>query len=186
MNENGGVAATSLFVEIIVIGSGATLAILIAGYATAPDAVIKDLGKLPSGLLVVFSTSFIYLSGIIVDRAADKILRSKKDFLRTKYCGPKEEYEKIRDWISSHPNYSAFSGYARSRMRVCRGWSVNSILITLSLLILPITDKDTEQGEYFVFCASFFLLLSIACFFAWREITATGYKKSLAQYNANS
>jgi hypothetical protein len=125
-------ATTPLFVEIIVIGVGAftAVALIVTAALDAPWLLLKDVTAF------IFAFPFLALSyvlGIIVDRLADYM---HGVFSRQTWkCKP---FASIAEYHEAHKLIRYHSGpacqhleYTRSRMRICRGWSVNCVLLLL-------------------------------------------------------
>jgi hypothetical protein len=92
-------STTKLFVELIVIGTGAfvwvvLLALTVFGYNPA----ILDLLKSPT--VFVAMIPIIYVLGIITDRIADATFERAWDRnLKAKICGSKENYDRAKRWV---------------------------------------------------------------------------------------
>jgi hypothetical protein len=125
-------ATTPLFVEIIVIGVGAFTALALALTATmdAPWLLIRDA---TSFILAVPFLAFSYVLGVIVDRLADYLhgVFSRQD-RRCKPFASLVEYHDANKMIRYHsgPTWQHLE-YTRSRMRICRGWSLNCVLLLI-------------------------------------------------------
>lgn len=174
-------STTNLFVELIVVGVGAFLWVLliVLGVSLEPISSIKDLLKLE---LFIPLLSLIYVLGIVVDRVADTIFDhfwGKK--IRNSIFPDRNEYYKARSMIfSSSDSISELLEYNRSRLRICRGWSLNSVMIIGSLnfyaLLVPATSsKLTILGSII------FLLLAAGSWYAWRNILKKEYGKTKYQ-----
>ncbi|WP_328447588.1 hypothetical protein OG780_12445 [Streptomyces sp. NBC_00386] len=170
-----------MFVEVLVIGIGALAGVFgciaaIAGY----DNMHKIATVLSSTSASGVALSAAYALGIVFDRAADHLLTSPRRRLRQRYFSTNSAYDEARRAILDFPHLVAMSDYARSRMRICRGWLLDCLLLVLasSLLIwrFPIHDR------WSLFIAVIVLggLCAAGFYLCWRSITATGYKK-LAQ-----
>jgi hypothetical protein len=125
-------ATTPLFVEIIVIGVGAftALGLIVTATIDAPWLLIRDTTA------IIFAFPFLALSyvlGIIVDRLADSLHNT---FSRQQWkCKP---FASMMEYHAAHKLIRYHSGpawqhleYTRSRIRICRGWSLNCVLLLL-------------------------------------------------------
>jgi hypothetical protein len=170
---------TSLFVELIVIGIGACLWIMlivcaIFGYTWIPT------GNMFSFIAAIPFLAMIYVLGIVSDRLIDKLFDMIwGSELRTQYFKDSVEYFRCRrKVITSSERMANVIEYSRSRLRICRGWAVHSVLIALAIPIFahfqlpePLFLKVTITG--FVV----FGLLSAASYFAWKYLTKMQYLK---------
>jgi hypothetical protein len=73
--------------------------------------------------------------------------------------------------------------YGRSRLRICRGWTINSVLILFSLNLFVWTRV---VGYCLQVRLSVILSLIVGLFawgnwFAWRDLTLTNYRKVRSQ-----
>lgn len=178
---SGAVAATAMFVEVLVIGIGALVSLFgyiaaVAGYG-AMQKVAPILSSVPaSGAALAFS----YALGIVVDRAADSMLTLPRRRMRGRYFSTNSAYDEARRALVEYPHLVAMADYARSRMRVCRGWFMNSLLLTLSYSLL--IWRFPAQNRLVLFVAGLVVggLCAAGFYLSWRSITETGYKK-LAQ-----
>ena len=133
---------TNVFAELLVIGLGPfTALILIVMIALDPSGVSSaDVFGFASSLaMIVPALAATYVLGIIVDRIADEIfgLRSKR--IRHAYFENDDDYHNARRTIIFHsePMYR-LRQYGRSRMRICRGWAINAVLLLVPANIFVI------------------------------------------------
>ncbi len=127
-------ATTNLFVELIVIGVGAaswvTLCILaLFGVETIP---VASAASYP---VLVVLLPFVYLLGIISDRIADFLFdKLFSGSLRLRYFKETRAYQDARRLVlSSSGRLADMHDYGRTRIRICRGWSLNAVLIAAAL-----------------------------------------------------
>ncbi len=186
---------TNLFVEVLVIGTGAAvyiILILMAFLGCQPFvdllAHIKDMNLGEMSLLVssIPAFSVIYVLGIITDRVADTIFyrlwgkRLKaKHFGSTNSCS--EGLEKDLLFTSRHTIYTeaeylaAKLEYGRSRLRVCRGWTLNFVLIGMSMLLflgMQFPDKVLKLGAV---STVVFMVLAALTKWTWYQLVETEY-----------
>jgi hypothetical protein len=165
---------TNLFVELIVIGVGASiwvclLILSVFGYGWVP---FDKVFSLP---LLIPALSIVYLLGIVTDRIADAIFEAwwGQRYRKAVYKNSlKQFFEDRRTVFSKSEQIARLYEYSRSRMRICRSWAVNAILIALTLnLFLWIRMR----GNAFFLTLSLFgtgmvLLLAGLSFFAWQRL----------------
>lgn len=173
---------TNLFVELIVIGVGAaiwTLSLLVAafGYSWVFNEVFSSPGGV--GLLI----GVVYVLGIITDRIADGLFERwvSKHFRRAVYGGDSTRFYEDRRLLllKASPCAELFE-YGRSRMRICRGWTLNSALAVLAVNIL-IWSRYSLRSDAFTMAfiaSSAFLLLGTGACYAWCQLKRTEYIKT--------
>jgi hypothetical protein len=177
-------STTNLFVELIVIGVSAftwfVLTIFSAfGYAWVP----KDLLFSPSAAVPILAV--IYVLGIISDRIADTVFHwIWSDDLRESYFQNRVEYYNARGLILTRSErLSDLLEYGRSRLRICRGWAFNLILIAISFntfLWMNLSDKSTTW-PISIFGSLSLLVFAFAAWFAWQKLVKTEYRKTKEQ-----
>jgi hypothetical protein len=134
---------TNLFVELVVVGTGAALSIVLFLYTFFKDnllfgRILSDVPKPDDLASIIPVLSVIYVLGVVVDKIAYKMFRASEDGLRrNKFvkCSEGAYYAK-RHSLYTSPNTThaieAFE-YGRSKIRICRGWALNSILLIAAL-----------------------------------------------------
>jgi hypothetical protein len=171
---------TNLFVELLVIGVGAScwigLLVLTAfGIELTQIELLKTYPVLMSLLAVV------YLLGIVSDRIADSFfdkLFSRP--LRAKYFDQKRDYQDARRVVFNRSDRLAdMHEYGRTRIRVCRGWSLNAALIAICLNVFLRTHCYDEPwfGAATRWGTLGFVALSVASWWSWRTLCLTEYLK---------
>ncbi len=180
-------STTSLFVELIVIGSGvflwlATTALALFGAGAVP---ISQTVLIASAIPAL---SVIYVLGIVWDRLADWLFgRLWGDGLRSsEFDNIGEYYDARRLILTGSPALSELLEYGRSRLRICRGWALNAPLIGVSLEYVLLTTPDLVANTLAacVAAAVFSSALTFGCWFAWSSLTRSEYRKvrEQAQY----
>lgn len=175
-------STTNLFVELVVIGVGAMLwlvllTLAIFGFQWLPVKV-EILAVLAIPLL-----SLIYLLGIIIDRVADSIFEKiwSKQIRKTAYGGTQQNfYDDRRLVLSQHNPITERLLYAQSRTRICRGWSLNAAAITLTFIVLMFNQFRSNPNFWglLVYGSVSFLTLSVVCWLAWRMLKYSDYLKT--------
>ncbi len=177
-------STTNLFVELVVIGVGGGLwASLIVLSLFGWDWVPAE--KLFSTEAVIPLLAVVYLLGIVVDRLADVSFdRLFGKRLRRKNFPDDSTYHHARTVILSQSEQLArLLEYGRSRLRICRGWTLNALLaaIALDLFIWTRLGETAPRSALSTFGTATFLLLAVACWFSWRKLTETEYIKTKEQ-----
>ena len=176
------VAATAMFVEVLVVGIGflTGLGILTAAIA-GPDNTRKlaPVGGTP--LAAGAALAFAFALGILIDRAADTVLTPARRRLRTQSFPTSAAYAQARLKLAEIPALTARADYARSRLRICRGWVLNSILLTLAT-DLALGRYSVEHRVLLLATATVLgVLAAVGFYLSWHTITATGYRKLAIQ-----
>jgi hypothetical protein len=183
-------STTSLFVELIVIGSGVFLWLVLAALALFGISVLA----LDQTILVASAIpmlSLIYVLGTVWDRLADSIFgRVWGDGLRSsEFEDIAEYYDSRRVILTKSPELSELLEYGRSRLRICRGWTLNAPLIGLSLIYLLLSQPGLVENTLTacVAVASASIALTVGCWFAWNSLAKAEYRKvrEQAQYIRN-
>lgn len=171
-------AATGMFIEVLVVGIGSLSALVgfgaaLTGYKTAEQVAPVAGSTLGAGVALAVA----YALGILVDRCADFLLKSKRRRLRAQYFPSSSGYAAARRLVSKFPDLVARADYARSRMRICRGWIVNGALLFVSadlvLARFPVQNRIVLISAVTVLG----LLLTAGFYLAWKDITLTSYMK---------
>lgn len=173
-------STTNLFVELIVIGVGAFLWVVlllvsILGY----DKTATELALTPGGL--IFMLSVIYVLGIITDRLADglfDILWGRK--IRERNIGSLANYYDARRRMSENSRHLAdLLEYGRSRLRICRGWAFNSALTVLALNVFLIVAGETVANRTRTDLVGTIglVLLTVGAWYSWKRIAESEYRR---------
>ncbi|MEM9804632.1 MAG: hypothetical protein AAF959_05085, partial [Cyanobacteria bacterium P01_D01_bin.56] len=171
---------TDLFVELIVIGVGATIwVILLVLSVFGYDWVAFDqVFALPSLLPILAIT---YILGIVTDRVADNLFDVvwKSKLAQQFYPKDGDDYDDRRYIYLRSERLASLLEYGRSRLRICRGWVLNTtlILISLNLFILRQVTDLTTKVAMFVFSNFFLIVLIYGLWFSWKELTLADYRK---------
>jgi len=173
-------STTNLFVELIVIGVGAAtwvvlLVLALFGYAWVPvDRLFSPPAAIP--LLAV-----VYVLGIISDRIADVVFqwRWNDDLLDLHYSDRADYFSDRRRILTQSERFSELLEYGRSRLRICRGWAFNSVLIAVALNAFLWSIKGEQGFAWAVSIAGSvsMLVFALAAWFAWRKLVMNEYRK---------
>ncbi len=170
---------TNLFVELVVIGTGVFLwSLLLAGSALGftwlplADAVMVA-AALPT-------LAVIYVMGIVWDRVSDALFeRLWTDDLRASFFLDRTAYYIARRVILTRSEpLSELLEYGRSRLRICRGWSLNALMIAVCLNLYLFRHNDPAAISTTAITGTLACLaLSGGCWFAWYSLARTEYRK---------
>jgi hypothetical protein len=176
---------TNLFVELVVIGVGALVWIVLCilalfGYDWIP---FEEVLSIPALVPIL---SIIYVLGIVFDRIADTIFEKLwGESLCKVWFKDRQEYQDTRLYVL-HRSERLWNlmEYGRSRMRICRGWMLNSILIMIAMNIFvwtrlqdhPLAINLSAIGTPII------LLLVLGSWYAWRQLSITECRKINEQH----
>jgi hypothetical protein len=172
---------TTLYAELVVVGTGALLFIVLFAYAFFGD--LSFVMKFPTSALgativLIPILSVIYLLGIIIANVSHLLFRGfetdlqRKAFEKEKIEGG--EYEKVRNELYTSrdaQNLVHDFEFRRSKVRICRGWYLNSLLIIVAILACFGTGRIALSTT--VFCSIAFALLAAGAFLSWYTATIT-------------
>ncbi len=173
-------ATTNLFVELLVIGVGAAcwvgLLILAAFGIEFTQSEVLNAYPVLLGLLAI-----AYLLGIITDRIADFVFdKCFSKSLHAQFFDEKREYQDARRLIlDSSERLAEMHEYGRTRLRICRGWSLNGLLIAVCLNVF-LQTQCLETAWFFDatrWGTAGCLLLSLTSYWSWRQLSLTEYLK---------
>jgi hypothetical protein len=177
---------TALFVELIVIGVGTaawiTLLILsVFGYSWIPGQQITALIALLPFL------SLIYVLGIVTDYLVfniyRKVFRRLEDFFCRRYLGEDIDVEAVRTYVYTYAAENVINRfeYDRSRLRICRAWSVNFVCLAISTIIFLWTDLAQVDFNIKIKISIFSTIVCafgvVATFYTWRNLSEGDYKR---------
>jgi hypothetical protein len=182
---------TSLVVELVVIGAGAAVWVSLAVLAVFGTEWLHALAASRDLAIPVLlpALSFTYVLGILVDRLADGIFAGQAARLRAGWFPQPEEYRFARTliYVRSAALRDLYE-YGRSRLRICRGWTVNALLILLSLNAFTaraITPGNTRFLLLLVGNVTF-TLVALWAWHAWRGLVVREYLMLYEQRNVLS
>jgi hypothetical protein len=174
-------STTNLFVELIVIGVGASgwlllLALAILGADMKPALFLL---KLPAAALPALVC--VYLLGIVIDRIADAVLQILRvERKRERYFETEQAMLEARARVLTGSEYFATQfDYNRSRQRICRGWILNALMLAVAFNAVLIAQPELvpHAGRISAFITPTLLLLAFGCWFAWEKLTDTEMKR---------
>lgn len=180
---------TNFFVELIVIGSGASLALLMVLIPFIPanrlDALYQFYLNSGNGVILLMLIPIVYLIGILVDRLADYGLKRTERSIKELYF---EEDEKLRDArtivFSSADRLSNLLDYNRSRLRICRGWFLNGIFLLIAFNLFYGLQIQAYKWTYVLFFSSLLILFTYLNFRVWKSLTHKEFEK-LKSYSSS-
>jgi hypothetical protein len=150
------VGTTTLYAELIVVGSGSLAFILLFFYAfLGNESWLVKLAALPNSIgnaiYLIPALSIIYLLGIVIANVSHLFFKSTEERLRLKSL-EKVCYDKIRNDLYTSPDAKELGGefeFRRSKVRICRGWFINCILIIVALAACLLRGRVGWEGACF-------------------------------------
>ncbi|MBD2465132.1 hypothetical protein H6G89_29425 [Oscillatoria sp. FACHB-1407] len=183
-------STTELFVELIIIGMGSAIWIFLLIGSIFGLSWIDSNQLLSLPALIPF-LALTYVVGIVFDRIADTLFeRIWAEKLFNQYYKNKTDFYDDRRIIYIHEGRLAnLLEYGRSRLRICRGWTLNLILILLTLNLFAwtrITDANLKI-QVSAFGSLFCILLACGTWFSWYRLVLNDFRrvKEQAQFLRN-
>ncbi|MGF1568721.1 MAG: hypothetical protein ACFCVD_11745 [Nodosilinea sp.] len=179
-------STTDLFVELIIIGMGSAIWIFFLATSIFSFSWV-DSDKLFSLPALIPFLSLTYVIGIVIDRVADTLFEwiwAKK--LLRKYYENRDDFHNDRRIIYIHEGRLApLLEYGRSRLRICRGWALNSSLIflTFNLFIWTRIPGFHLKIQASIFGSLFCIFLSYGTWFAWYKLALNDFRRVKEQAN---
>lgn len=175
-------ATTAMFVEVLVVGIGAlTAGALLLIALVGPTTTTKLAPAAASSPAAVVGLAAAYALGILIDRAADTALSPHRRRLRTQFFPTNSAYAQARLRLNDFPALAARADYARSRMRICRGWLFNSLALTLAANLTMLRYSFDHRPLIISVVTLLGMLTALGFYRAWRTLTVTGYRKLTEQ-----
>ncbi|MFE1852141.1 hypothetical protein [Streptomyces sp. NPDC059489] len=175
-------AATAMFVEVLVVGIGALTAaalLLIALIGAATTAKLAPVAG--SSAAAGAGLAAAYALGILVDRTADTALTPHRRRLRTRFFPSNTAYAQARLRLAGFPVLAARADYARSRMRICRGWTLNTLALVLTADLAMLRFSFEHRPLTLGASSALGMATAFGFYRAWRALTVTGYRKLAEQ-----
>lgn len=167
MSEMG---TTAMVVELIVVGSGSALSLAVL-FIWLEDPDLQQIGAAMDPAVILAVLPFVYVLGVVVDRAANGLLSGYATSLRPVEFKSRADFQAARRRYANDPVAWSLAEYGRMRARICRGWFLNSLVIGLLLLSIRLGDAQHVMADFRL--TSFFFTLGACCFFAWRSLIRT-------------
>lgn len=171
---------TELFVELIVIGIGAVIWIVLGtfsifGYTWVPSEELFSVSTLIPFL------SLVYIVGIVTDRIADVLFEAIwVPKLQKKYYSSSAISRDDRRLIYSSNEYLAnLIEYGRSRLRICRGWAFNGVLIMIAanfFIATQVSGRDL-QNKLFIWVNLLVGFVAYFSWYSWYRLQDTQYRR---------
>lgn len=183
----------------MIIGIGAVSALGLAVISSLePGAIpLATLGMETAATILTLAPllALTYVVGILIDRVADVLFKHMwANRLRGRYFGSDENdtedegtdaYHLARRMVLVGPDRLArLIEYGRSRMRICRGWTINGMLLIVAWNVFAVQQLGSvaNGGNWWLAGNAFFLLLTVGCCWAWRVLMCGLYDKVQRQH----
>lgn len=123
---------------------------------------------------------FLFVAGIITDRVSDYVLDKVYNIHEAKkYFKDKTDYHRTKALIfMSSTDLRDLYEYGRMRSRICRDWSLNSILILIASNYLIWNGSLVETGrlKISIFITTLLLASTVISFLTWRNLIKKEYR----------
>ena len=171
---------TELFVELVVIGIGAIVWVVLAtfgifGYQWVP------FDKLFSVSALIPFLSFVYIMGIVTDRIADVIFETvwTPRLMKKHYPSAGVARDDRRLIYSRNEYFANLIEYGRSRIRICRGWTFNTVLILIAsnyFIFMQVPNGDL-RNQLFIWINLLFGFIAVSNWYTWYKLSDTQYRR---------
>ena len=172
---------TAIFAELVVIGGGTAISLLLLvlaafGVEWVPTKYVSS----PQALVPFIFIS--YMLGIIVDRIGDRILRKTAEKIRRSWFKTHDEYlDARRDVMTDSPFRDLFD-YSRSRLRIARGWILNGLALAVATTVFVLTLPDEfPRGQIIAVATVLLIGVTVGSAFAWYQLTEAEARNIYAQ-----
>jgi xanthine/uracil permease len=137
------VATTQLFVELLIIGIGVAIWLALGAAAVVHYSPHQQLPALDQPIIAA-GVGVAYVTGILVDRIARRLFEPLERCHQSRIFGedPQPSPEDRERYV--HARGSALGDqilYNRSRLRICRAWTLNFALIALGSWIWGVQQQ---------------------------------------------
>jgi len=166
---------TNYTIELLIAGISTTLWLLMLSVAFYGNWIAAWFPKMDNELaMVLVLFPFVYMIGVLGDRLASGLASPMEHRVRKRYFATEDEYKRARSatYIKHEPLIKLFE-YNSVRVRICRNWCLNGVLILISWIILLFSANSPVPPGYrgSVFLFSFLLLgatIAAAFFGLWK------------------
>ena len=142
-----------------------------------------------SNLFLFPISGIAYIFGILIDRTGYQLLRKREGknmAMVFENQNDKHEQVTIQQMIifiaHSSERLSSKIDYNRSRLRLCRSWILNFLLITISIIVYLICIKTKHSGTLVV-VSVVSLILCISSYAIWSILSKDYYINIISSYN---
>jgi hypothetical protein len=170
---------TNLFVELIVIGMAAVVWLCFLAASIFPLKPIELLSTTVSASALAPTLAASYILGIAIDRLADFVFQHRDHKLRARRFSS-SDYQRARTVIyAQSESLSGWFQYCRSRLRICRGSAINTVLITIAVNAFIWTRRPAPEQALLMSltCSLAGLTLAVGFWAAWERLTNSEYQR---------
>ena len=167
---------TNYTIELLIAGISTTLWLAILSVAIWGNWVANWYPAIDNELTIVLILfPFVYMIGVLGDRLASGLVSPLEDKIRKRFFATEAEYKKARSvtYIKHEALIKLFE-YNSVRVRICRNWCLNGVLILISWIILLFSAHSPvppgQRGPVFLFSVLFIGGTIAAAFFGLRKL----------------
>jgi len=177
---------TNVFVELVIIGIGASIWIIEAFLVFFGS--VLSIPNVNEEIIIIFSfptIAIVYVIGIVLDRISDNLAtRLWGNKCRNEVFGDEQNYYKAITFLEMKSERITIKlEYAKSRIRILRGWLFQIPLIQLFTSILLLKSIIVNKISFILLINSVFFLLIFIFWFAWIKTQETTFKAIKNQYD---
>ena len=170
---------TTLYAELVVVGNGALVFLLLFFYAFFANQPWFSQLPMPSSIgsavYLIPVLSVVYLLGIVISNLSYLWFHSFEEQLRSeslKEFDEQYQYDRLRNHLFTSPTAKDLVGefeFRRSKVRICRGWFNNCILIIVAISACLFAGRI--QGPMALFWTITVGFLMVCTRKSWRTAT---------------
>lgn len=174
------VGTTSLFVEILVVGFGAS--VWVSLFLLAAIDVQLNTVDLPAAAALPI-IALVYVLGIVTDRAADALFQPIANRMMRVWFGSRDAYERAFVAVYREDGLRSQVEYSSHRLRIVRGYVLNALLTLPGIPLFLATNTFEGVDETTVGWASAIgvVVLLVAAVHAWYRLRAGQYRRLAGQ-----
>ena len=175
---------TLLFVELLISGSQTLIWVIILSLAVlgVPDVVATTFMKNNQAILLVLYMSISYTFGILFDRLTDSIFSPLDKKYKSQIIGNNSKSTMlIRLEIAKDNEYlhTRFE-YYRSRIRIARNFTINILMLSISLLLFVTNRCNDWEKECKISISIYIVIVTFSLFsislYSWTKLTKSQLK----------
>ncbi|MBK6902257.1 MAG: hypothetical protein IPH04_05395 [Saprospirales bacterium] len=167
---------TNYTIELLIAGISTTLWLLLLSMAIWGNWLMAWLPAVGNELVTVLILfPFVYMIGVLGDRLSSGLVSPLEDRIRKRYFPSEDEYKRARSitYVRHEPLIKLFE-YNSVRVRICRNWCFNGVLILISWMILMFSSHSPvpygSRVSVFFFSVIFLSATIGAAFFGLRKL----------------
>lgn len=177
---------TNYTIELLISGICGSIWLFISSLIFLGNWVdVSILNNVNSVILTFFIVPMIYVLGVLIDRTTTLVFGKKTTKkLRLKHFDNEDSYKRARSKIYiNSDNLLKIIEYNRMRIRICRNWIFNGLLILIFSNIFLIKNQIVNYINIGLYISIFLLISVYISFISWKKLHEKEYKFLKIQSN---